>query len=174
MNAGAQSAETSPADNKPRAYIGHSAPGRMRIKIPGRRGDSSYFARVEERFAQCPGVQRVAVNALTGSILIEHATDQAAVGQFAESNDLLTLQADPKVVPLAATLRAGVAHLDTRVRRAAGGALDLWSAMSIVYLALACIQLFRGHSVGPATALLWTALSAIRLASENAASDEGS
>lgn len=162
----------SQAGGRPEAHVSHAAPGRLRIRVPGRRGDGVYFARAEERFGACPEVHRVAVNPLTGSILIEHTTDMAAIGRFAENNDLLVLQAAPAVVPLGVTLRAGVVDLDTRVRRAAGGTLDLWSAVSVVYLALACIQLFRGYSMGPATALLWTGLSAMRMASENSATDD--
>lgn len=164
--------ERKPAAGNPQAHISHAGSGRLRIRVPGRRNDVAYFARAEARFGECPGVRRVAVNPLTGSILIEHATDMAAIADFAESGELLSLQPDSEWIPLAVSLRAGVDDLDRWVRRTAGGAMDLWSAMSLVYLTLACIQVVRGHSMGPATALLWTSLSAMRVASERAVADD--
>ncbi len=173
MAARPPSADPAPA-GKPHAHISHSAAGRVRIRVPGRRYDAPYFARVEQRFRECPGVERVAVNPMTGSILIEHTTDTAAITDFAEQGEFLSLQADLKVVPLGATLRAGVSDLDSRVRRAAGGAMDLWSAMAVFYIALACIQALRGQYMGPASTLLWTGLSAMRLAWDNSGANEGS
>lgn len=153
------------AGNGPEAHISHAAAGRVRIKVPGRRGDSDYFAQAERRFGQCPGVRRVAVNPLTGSILIEHETETAAILDFAETGDMVSLKPQEDVVPLAVMVRESAAEMDRRVREAAGNALDLWSATSLVFLALACVQLARGHYIGPASTLLWTAVAAMRMAS---------
>jgi Heavy metal associated domain 2 len=153
------------AGDGPEAHISHSAAGRLRIKVPGRRGNTGYFAQAEKRFAECPGVRRVAVNPLTGSILIEHATDTAAILDFAETGDVLSLRPEREAVSLAANLQETAADMDRRLRQAAGDALDLWSATSLIFLALACIQLLRGHYMGPATTLLWTAIAAMRMAS---------
>ena len=153
------------ADTGPEAHISHSAAGRLRIMVPGRRGDTGYFAQAEKRFAECPGVRRVAVNPLTGSILIEHATDTAAIVDFAETGDVLSLKPEREAVSLAASLQETAAEVDRRLRRAAGDALDLWSATSLIFFALACIQVLRGQYMGPATALLWTAIAAMRMAS---------
>jgi hypothetical protein len=153
------------ADTGPEAHISHAATGRVRIKVPARRGDADYFARVAERFGECPGVQRIVTNPLTASILIEHATDTATILDFAESGDVVSLQREPEAVSLAATVREAAANADVRLRRAAGDALDLWSAASLIFFTLACIQMLRGQYMGPATALLWTAIAAMRLSS---------
>lgn len=151
--------------NGPEAHVSHASAGRVRIKVPGRRGDSDYFAEVARRLGQCPGVRQIAVNPLTGSILIEHESETAAILDFAETGDVVSLKPQEDVVPLAVTVREGAAEMDRRLREAAGNALDLWSATSLVFLALACVQLARGHYVGPASTLLWTAVAAMRMAS---------
>jgi hypothetical protein len=160
-----QAGESMGAGSKPEAHVSHAAAGRLRIKVPERRGDTGYFARAGECFGECPGVRRVAINPLTGSILIEHATDMAAIADFAESHDVLSLRPERSGVPLAAALRETADELDRRLRRAAGDTLDLWSATSLVFFALACVQMLRGQYLGPATALLWTAIAAMRMAS---------
>ncbi len=151
------------AGTRPEAHVSHAAAGRVRIKVPGRRGDSGYFAEAERWFGQCPGVRRVVVNPLTGSILIEHESDTAAILDFAETGDVVSLKPQGEAVPLAATLRESAVDLDRRLRRAAGDTLDLWSAASLIFFVLACIQLMRGHYMGPATTLFWTAVAAMRM-----------
>lgn len=153
------------ADPGPEAHISHAAAGRVRIKVPGRRGDGGYFAEAGKCFAECPGVRRVTVNPLTGSILIEHGTDTAAIADFAESGDVVSLKREREAVSLATNLQETAAEMDRRLRRAAGDALDLWSATSLLFFTLACIQVLRGQYMGPATALLWTAIAAMRMSS---------
>jgi hypothetical protein len=167
MRSGNQQAETKVvAGAGPEAHISHAAAGRVRIKVPARRGDADYFARAAARFGECPGVQRIATNPLTASILIEHTTDTAAILDFAKAGDVVSLQRERgETVSLAATLREAAADADARLRRAAGDALDLWSATSLIFFTLACIQVLRGQYMGPATALLWTAIAAMRLSS---------
>jgi hypothetical protein len=48
----------------------HSTPGRMRIRIPDRRGDDGFSVQIERDLVQHPGVQQVQANPLTGSVLI--------------------------------------------------------------------------------------------------------
>ncbi len=62
----------------PLAVVEHSIPGRMRLRVRARRGDAGFFERAAG-LGRVPGVHGVRANAQTGSILIEHAGDEAAV-----------------------------------------------------------------------------------------------
>ena len=57
----------------PEARIVHRIAGRMRVRVPSRRGDPAYFATVEETLRSLNGVERVEADPLTGGILILHA-----------------------------------------------------------------------------------------------------
>jgi P-type Ca2+ transporter type 2C len=48
----------------------HSTPGRMRIRVPDRRGDEGFSQLMEQELGRNPGVTQVYANPLTGSVLI--------------------------------------------------------------------------------------------------------
>src|SRR5918992_4993524 len=70
------------------AYVGHSVPGRLRIKIPSKRNDTEYFAGIRRELSNCPGVTAVDVSALTASVLVLHAADAEAIGDYAQQHGL--------------------------------------------------------------------------------------
>ncbi|MFZ2447756.1 MAG: HMA2 domain-containing protein [Syntrophobacteraceae bacterium] len=47
----------------------HHVPGRIRIKIPGIKGNPIHARELEEKLKVIPGVRLVSVNSLTGSVL---------------------------------------------------------------------------------------------------------
>src|SRR5262249_10905744 len=64
------------------AVIAHRTGRRLRLSVPGRRGEPAYFAALELRFAACPEVVCSHAKALTGSIVIRHtpAFDLSSAG----------------------------------------------------------------------------------------------
>ena len=75
----------------PRAYISHRGPGRLRVKIPSKKGDTAYFSEVKKLFADCKGVKEYKTNPVTGSVLFVHEVDIKAITEFAEGNRLFKL-----------------------------------------------------------------------------------
>ena len=78
-----------PDPHPPDAYTVHQVPGRMRLRVPARRGDRAYFANVAQVLVAVPDVRSVRVNPSTGSVLVRHAgppqkfaTHSAEVGLF--------------------------------------------------------------------------------------------
>jgi hypothetical protein len=55
---------------KSAAFVVHKTPSRIRIKIPGRKGQQAYFAALQYRVAAHPEVIVADVNALIGSVVI--------------------------------------------------------------------------------------------------------
>ena len=74
----------------PHAEITHNSPGRLRLRIRARRGRADYFAGIEEKLVQCPGVERVLTNPVTGSVLLEPAVDLAALVAFTQAQQLFS------------------------------------------------------------------------------------
>ncbi len=70
----------------PDAHVSHGMARRLRIKIPSKKGDVSYFSTLRERLASCPGIEEIRVNPQTGSALISYECDRKALVEFAREN----------------------------------------------------------------------------------------
>jgi hypothetical protein len=131
------------------AHVSHHIPGRMRVKVPGGKGQPHVLQQIQQSLAPMPGIQRVEVNPATGSVLIHYDparheafhTQLAAHGTHA---DLLALQ-PPELTDIEATaakLEADaeflashsevarrvievVKQLDTGIKRATNNNVDL-------------------------------------------------
>ncbi len=176
--------ETSP----PAAVVAHRLPGRTRLLVPARRGDTGFFQRVIEHARGLPVVRAARANPLTGSLLLEH---EGAVEPIARELGLDLAPAPPRrqrgpsrrrrlppIAPLGAAavgfgVLAGVQVV--RGRLAGSAAENLWNAYSAfrtfrrpgLAVALAgagAIQLARGQVLGSAVSLAFYAMNARRMA----------
>lgn len=142
----------------PHAEIVHNSPGRLRLRIRARRDRADYFAGIEQKLVQCPGVERVVTNPVTGSVLLEPAIDLAALVAFIEAQQLFQLGPTPALTaPLTQQLAERFSVLNGDLRRLSGGGIDLGSLGFIGLVTLAVVQLQRGYVLGPASTLLWSA-----------------
>ncbi len=76
----------------PDAVIAHASTGRLRIKIPSKKGDEGFFISSQKQFEGCAGVISVEANPLTTSILLLHQTSITAISDYARSHQLFALQ----------------------------------------------------------------------------------
>lgn len=91
----------------PTAIIEHSMAGRVRVRVPLRRGDVSYFRSAVEKLSEHPEIAGLRANPMTASILIQHETDLSSIREIAARSDVFDLQEEPmpspqSVAPLAA------------------------------------------------------------------------
>jgi hypothetical protein len=82
----------------PAAYIKHQLPGRVRLKIPQKKGDFDYFDRIADLFSDCPGITQLQFNPPAASILIchEEGTHFLTIVEFAQTNGLFTIIEQPE------------------------------------------------------------------------------
>lgn len=140
----------------PTATIEHSMPGRLRVKVPHRRGDVSYFRSAMEKLSKHPKIAGLRANPVTGSILIQHETDLPSIRDIAAEGDLFDLQeqsAPPTVRPARAV----------RVSEGGSAALDGRRATAAGLAGLALVQAMRGNALGPASENLWNAYGGLRI-----------
>jgi hypothetical protein len=129
------------------ARIVHHVPGRIRIKVTGAKEDSEYFAVVQRLISELAGVKSVRVNATSASIVIDYnpsdpvfhfrLRQNSAVGTWLDitEDDALLAAVDDAVTTgveylerhsrLAESVVSTAQHLDTRLRKASDGYLDL-------------------------------------------------
>jgi hypothetical protein len=139
-----------PALAVPIARVEHRLPGRVRLRVTARRGDTGYFVRAVARLRALPGVRAARANPRTGSFLVEHEGDDAGpVAEAAEREGLFRVEAAPPPTARATYQMLGAAL-----------APDPVSLVTAGLTALAAYQAVKGQAVGSATESFWNAYGA--------------
>ncbi len=158
-------------ENQPAAYIKHQLPGRVRLKIPQKKGDYRYFDRIAELFAGCPGITQLQLNPQAASLLICHGMDTgfSAIAEFAQKNSLFTIveQVPEETfsiphLPIAKLTSTGFNRLDESLLDFSQGLLDGRSLLFLALVGLSISQIGKGRFMAPAASLLWYALTLLK------------
>lgn len=135
----------------PEAHVCHRMSCRLRLKIPSKKGDHSYFSSLRERISQCPGVAAVSVKPQTGSVLILHDSEASEVLAYAENNELFVTK---RVSRPSKTLFNSVADTFQGYNRSlksfTGGEMDIPSLVFLSLVVSGIYQIARGNLVAPA------------------------
>jgi hypothetical protein len=88
----------------PIAYVEHQIPGRLRLRIPERRGDVTFFQRVVGALSKVPDVTELDGSPLTGSVRIRYSGTAEAIAAAAAKEGLFEIckrdgEAQPKKPP---------------------------------------------------------------------------
>lgn len=145
------------------ARLVHRLPGRVRLKVDGRRGDRAWFDAVALELALLDGIRAVEANPLTASFLIHHEGPlERLLDELAGRGLVRVASGEPREIPLPRRLAERAAVLDAGLRQATAGELDLRGAALLGLLGLALVQAARGQFAGPAVSLLWYASNLAR------------
>ncbi len=157
----------------PDAAVSHITAGRMRIKIASKKGDAAYFSCLHERFSSCEGIERLEVNALTGSVLFINPADIKVIAAYAEANKLFKLgRSQPDTTPFSNTIAKTFKAFDKKTKSFTGNDMDIPGAAFLVLLGVGIYQISRGNFTAPAWyTAFWYALN-IFLKSQQAAGSE--
>lgn len=138
----------------PSAYISHRTTGRLRVKIPSRKGDRSYLLSLKERFSGLKGIEAVEINPLTGSVLIVHSSDERTIAGYAAVNSLFILQGlDSSPAGLQQRISKAFGSVNSQLKTATSGEIDMGGLAFLVLLGFGIYQI----SMGNLTALPWYA-----------------
>lgn len=160
-----------PITNQPAAYVKHQLPGRVRLKIPQKRGDVRYFNRIAELFADCPAITELQLNPQAASILICHRVteDFSAIAEFAQANGLFRVMGaqleetfSMPHLPLAKLASTGLNRVDETLMDFSRGRLDARTLLIMALIGLAVRQATRGNTLGAASSLLWYAFRLLK------------
>jgi hypothetical protein len=137
----------------PSAYVAHQIAGRIRLRVPEKRGDSTYFETVRQRLSANPAVERLKVAPETASILLHHAGAIAPIAAAAAEHGLFRI-ADPMTTPT---------NQSTPPRTSDGSSLYGLDAVATGLSGLALFQVARGQAFGSAAENFWNAYGAKQL-----------
>ncbi len=160
--------------NQPSAYIKHQLPGRVRLKIPQKKGDFDYFDRIAERFSDCPGITQLQFNPPAGSMLICHREEihLLTIVEFAQTNGLFSIIEQPEAVfsiphlPLAKLTSTSLGGFEDLLMNFSRGRLDARTILIMALIGLAVRQITRGNVMGAASSLIWYAFRLLKEESE--------
>ena len=67
------------------AYVQHSLPGRLRLRVPAAKGEEDELREISSAIAKTEGIDQVEYNPITGSILIQYSRERYGNLQALES-----------------------------------------------------------------------------------------
>jgi hypothetical protein len=174
------------------AIIEHKLPRRVRVKIPSKRRDTSFFEAVVQKLRQHPNVRDLSANPHTGSVVIHHAGNAEDILSLAfdlfELGDKEKVVKDlkavasrsglplPEILDGTAFAAAGLSVYQLVRRKDLGTASEnFWAAfgsyrflnspkLAAAFAAVGVVQLLRGELLGSATSLLYYSLLAHQIA----------
>ena len=135
----------------PEAKICHSMAGRLRVKIPAKKGDGRYFAAMAEHFSKLEGIVSVEINPLTGSMLFVHGLDETAIAASASSNGLFLLdRSRPANQDLHKRVTEAFSGIDAGVKGLTFGNMNTGAVAFLALAGIGIYQISRGNFAAPA------------------------
>ncbi|MCP5373710.1 MAG: hypothetical protein H6907_18430 [Hyphomicrobiales bacterium] len=150
----------------PAARVVHAINGRLRLRVPDRRGDTAYFERAVQVLGAGAGVRGVRANPVTGSLLVVHEATTDAVTALGEAQGLFRVAPappQPPPVPPSTAFLAGLAGANRGILNTSGRRADLGSLLALPLLVGSLALVVRGTANVPALSLLWYAVGALSL-----------
>jgi hypothetical protein len=171
----------------PVAFIEHQLPGRVRLRVPARRGEVPFFEKVVRELSKHPAIRELTASPLTGSITLQHfeplhpiiaaAADhklfetrrlepRASVG---EAKPASRLRESSRLAGIATGLSGLSLFQATQGCVLGSAAENLWHAfgsqrflgrpdIAAVFVALGIFQILRGQLFGSASSLFFYGL----------------
>jgi len=132
---------------QPEGFLAHSTDTRLRIKIPSKRGDRSYFGRLQEECRRFLAYRSVHVSPSAASILLEdEGIDVEAFLQFAETRGFFRLNPEAgAAAPIEKRVLRPLRQFSSRILAFTSGEVDLKKAIFVGLLAIGALQVFRGR-----------------------------
>jgi len=136
----------------PEAVVVHKMVGRIRIRVPSKRGDAGYFGSVRDTLSTLEGVEGVEVTPYTASILVRGSATVGAVTDAAKSRGLFSLKEERavKVTTFHDAVAERVGALDERIKTATGATFDLPGLAFAALMGAGIYQIARGNFAAPA------------------------
>ncbi|MGD9251026.1 MAG: hypothetical protein PVG19_07365 [Desulfobacterales bacterium] len=129
----------------PQAFVVHSSPERIRIRIPRCRRDLKYFSTVRKAALNAP-IEFIRINALTASILFKgNKATAEAVAEFGEGNRLFAITSGMPAPSMAKRIAAPLTACDRSLKSISAGQVDLPGTLFILLLFTALYEIARGR-----------------------------
>ncbi len=135
--------------------------GRLRLRVPSKKGDGVYLQKIIEEFSSLPGIAQVIVNTGTSSVLFLHnLSEDAIMGHLSESglfrlSGALTAQGD-----VHSGVKGCFREMSGKVEKATGGTMGISEVAFLALFGAGVMQIGRGNFTAiPWYTAFWYALN---------------
>lgn len=149
-----------------KAYVAHRTSGRLRLRVPSRRGDMLFFEQMRARLSDLPDIISVEANPATAGFLLR-VRDSTAIEEQIEAEGLLTLLDREALERLdeqpVGDTRHGIKVLRQGLTGLARGRPSFGTLVFVSLLSSGLVQLARGNVLAPAASLFWYASNVLQM-----------
>lgn len=148
---------------RPRALIVHRTGGRLRIRIPEKRKDLSFFLNVYNHLRHIPVVDEVVINPATASVLLLFSdTAGDAVSDVLAQHEMFSLgDSDKATKPLRDQGSLSGSGVNRLFPSRSSSANEFRAILFLIMTGLAIHQALRGQILIPALSVLWYAVDLV-------------
>ena len=144
----------------PDAYVSHQSLRRVRIKVPAKRGDETYFAHLRDSFEECEGIETIGVNPITGSILFTHTIDFKIIKEYVAEKNLFTLEMNSSPPLFNSRIKTRFNTFDNQIKTFTGREIDIPGIAFLTLMGFGISQITAGKALAlPWHAAFWYALN---------------
>ena len=145
------------------AWVVHRIAGRLRLRLPERKGDALFFAGLAESVRALPGVIEARPSPLAASLVVEHeVVPREQLDAALTSLGLGLIEGEPAAEPPLQALAGSFAEVERELRSVTGNATDLRTLGFLALAAAGLVQIVRGQPLSAASSLLWHAAELLR------------
>jgi hypothetical protein len=142
--------------------LSHTSKGRLRLKVPSMKRNPAFFDQLQRKLKEIPGLTKVQVNPLSGSILILHTELPDEISAWMKSRNTLPSKGNPLLHPNNIHKKISVTfeEVNGRIRGFTKGELDVPTLSFVALLTVGIYQISRGNFTAPAWyTAFWYALN---------------
>lgn len=135
--------------------------GRLRLRVPSRRGDGVYLKKITEEFSSLPGISQVIVNTGTSSVLFLHNLSEDAIMGHLSASGLFRLSGAPTGQgDVHSGVKGCFREMSGRVEKATGGTMGISEVAFLALFGAGVMQIGRGNFTAiPWYTAFWYALN---------------
>lgn len=144
------------------AVIAHQIPGRIRFRLPERRGDVAYFSELATKLGHIEAVDRVKPNPATGSVVLEYSGGlNALIEQMRLQDVYINIQRNP---PTRSSPALAPRQVNQSFRLVSGRDINLLFMAASLLGVIGVVQTLRGKILVPSLSAFWYAVEGFRQA----------
>jgi hypothetical protein len=148
----------------PHAHVVHHTHDRVRVRIPEKRHDESFFSDTAHRLARKMPEAHIETNPATASVLVTGPNDPWSLLKTLGGDSPFQLGGeDDSQTPRFEQVRDKIKGFNDWFLRQSGGSRDARWYVFLVLIISAIYQLARGEIFAPAATLFWYAGEALRV-----------
>lgn len=146
------------------AFIVHNITGRLRIKVPSKKGNILFFENLMTKLQDIRAIEKIEINALTGSIILYSSSkSEDLISSLSSLNILKIVPSNTNKIKISSSFKNAFKEIDNKVKGLTCGELNLADIVFLSLVSVAIYQIQRGNFIAPAWyTAIWYAMNILK------------